>query len=51
MLDLNKLDEYTVRELQQEIDSYKNIVKSIRKVINKKKKEELKESLINKQGV
>lgn len=50
-IDLTKLDEYSIRELQEEIDNYKKIVKDIRKVINKKKTEECKESLINKRDV
>lgn len=50
-VDLTKLNEYTIRELEEEISSYKKIVKDIRRVINNKKKEELKASLINKRDV
>lgn len=51
MIDLLKLDDYSITELQSEIDRYKKIVKDIRKTINKKKKIQLQDSLIYKQGV
>lgn len=50
-IDLTKLDEYSVEELQEEITKQRNALKAMREVVLKKKEEIIKKSMINERGV
>lgn len=50
-IDLTKLEEYSVKELQEEISKHRKILKAMREVILKKKEDIIKKSMINERGV
>jgi len=50
-IDLIKLEDYSVKELQEEINKHRKILKTMRELLLKKKEEVIKKSMINERGV
>ena len=50
-IDLTKLEDYSIKELQEEISKHRKILKTMCEVLLKKKGEMIKKSMINERGV